>query len=184
MEAFAQDLMARRITVNQIPAKIRGQVLTYLKNQGTMPPRALNPQEQRLADSIKTIEPTLDDLEAIIKEAKLENDNAPIAPRTAWWQYSLMKTAPEGVRGDIIRNSAALQVMGAAPWIQMGRGKYMFEVISKHLPSTEDSPKLLLEKVIFLRKLAERSKKALGIEDEGGAGVDAEVDKILGGPKQ
>jgi len=129
--------------------------------------KALGPTEQRLLDSINTIEPTLDTLEEVIKSSKLENDNTPIAPRIAWAKYKYLKIAPEGARGEIIRNSAALQVMGAAPWIQIGRGKYLFETISNHLPNPEDSPKLLMDKVKFLRKVMADSKKAIlmGVED-------------------
>jgi hypothetical protein len=93
-------------------------------------------------------------------------------------EYKYLKMAPDDpVRGELIRNSAALQVMGAAPWVQIGRGKYLFETISNHLPNPEDSPKLLLDKLKFLRGIMEDSKKAL----EGGTQQNADPMGVLGG---
>ena len=54
--------------------------------------------------------------------------------------------------GNIIRNVALLQIQGAAPWTRIGRSQYTFKVIQKHLPVPTDTPKLLYDKVKWLKE--------------------------------
>lgn len=170
-EEAAQNIHEGSARLLDYPTKMRPAIATAMRKHGWKggvgPLRPLNTQEQRLVDSIDTIEPMLDNLDQAIKQGGLEKDNSPIAPRSAWLAYKYLKIAPsDPIRGELIRDSAALQVMGAAPWIQIGRGKYLFDTISNHLPNPEDSPKLLLDKIKFLRKMMSETKASLGVTGE------------------
>jgi hypothetical protein len=194
VEDKAKDVQSGSAKLTDFPQKERAAISTYLRQHnmkaGSGNLRPLNTTEQRLIDNINTMEPMIGSLEKVIMDAHLERDNSPIAPRRAWWEYRYLNIAPDDpVRGELIRNSAALQVMGAAPWIQIGRGKYLFEAISNHLPNTEDSPKLLMDKLKFLHGVIENSKKSLGVTEEDtrpGGNADqpkgpVDIDKALDG---
>jgi hypothetical protein len=62
---------------------------------------------------------------------------------------------------DIIRSAAALKVMGVAPWTQLGRGKYLYQDITVHLPDPHDTPKQLYEKLQFLKGVIEDAQGSL-----------------------
>lgn len=62
---------------------------------------------------------------------------------------------------DIIRSAAALKVMGVAPWTQLGRGKYLYQDITVHLPDPHDTPKQLYEKLLFLRGVIDDAQGSL-----------------------
>ena len=172
---YAAALAKGEATLSQVPAKQRGAVLDYMRKNGMSPQRKFNAVEQRQQDAIVTMEPMLDSLQTLLESPQpsggtLKNDNSPFASRYEWFKYNTAKIAPDGIRGDLIRQSAALQIMGAAPWVQIGRSKYTYENIIKHLPNPEDSPKLLYDKVKFLRQVLADQQKSLDKAKGGSLG--------------
>lgn len=100
--------------------------------------------DQQIQDSIKTVLPVLEgmkDKNSLIDRGKME---------LAWQQYQHGISPSDPQLGEVIRNIALLQTQGAAPWTRIGRNKYTFEVIQKHLPQPTDTPKLMYDKVRWL----------------------------------
>jgi len=123
----------------------------------------MTPVERQAYDSIKQVEPsvnrTIDFLEktkdADGKPLKEENDTV-FGNRSALMQHMRFKGYKFGVKGDditqqLIKNAAVIQVLGARPWMSMGRGKFVYETIAQHLPSPTDTPALMYDKLTWLR---------------------------------
>lgn len=130
--------------------------------------RKLNSQEQGLLDLTKQIEPKLDQLQKILEDNKLTDKGGilDVAKAQKNFREYQIGLKPDDVSSSIIKAAAALQVMGAAPWMKMGRGKYLFETIKQHLPSPTDSPALLYDKVQFLRSIVDEAKQSLPNQDD------------------
>jgi hypothetical protein len=127
----------------------------------------LNPQERRLLDTARQMEPKVAQLEDLISKAGLQNsDDAIWNKNSAAMQHLRMYAYKAGVKpdqlhADLIKTAAALQVMGAAPWMQMSRSKYMYETVKQHLPSPTDTPALLYDKAQFLHGIITELKDSL-----------------------
>lgn len=87
---------------------------------------------------------------------------------------------PEQSRADLIKNAAAVKILGAAPWVTIGRGKYLYEEIQQHLPSPSDSPGLMYDKVKWLRDnlIAPIEKEINESTMRGGQAIDPNPLKI------
>lgn len=168
IEAMAEDWSQRAM---KPPAKYYSAVREYMRKNGITPMLQLNAQQKAIQDSINTVRPMLDTLDATLDSANLKSDNSPVGSRFAWFEYNRLGMAPGGPKGDLLKQAAALQIMGAAPWVRIGRGKYIYENIVKHLPSPTDSPKNLWEKSQFLRKILDEQEQAL--EKAAGGGMSS-----------
>lgn len=107
--------------------------------------RGVLESDQQLTDSVGNVLPILEKLKdrnSIMDRAKME---------LAWQQYQHGIEPSDPQLGEVIRNVALLQIQGAAPWTRIGRSKYTFDVIQKHLPAPTDTPKLLYDKVKWLK---------------------------------
>lgn len=171
-----RDLAARWRKGDPPPAKVRAQVEQYMEENGIPSGRKLNAQENRVLDLANQTEPKVGQLKKLIEDAGLTGSNDWVfGDRSALMQHLRMFTygkgvAPDKLGGDLIKAAAALQVMGAGPWMQMGRGKYLFETIKQHLPSPTDTPQQLYEKAIFLQSILDEAKGSLDVNDPGKAG--------------
>lgn len=166
------------------PAKYQAAVEQYMEENNLKAKVKLNAKEQNLLDVTKQISPKLDQLKSIIEKSGLEKENGAWdvimqRGRVLGYKYGMK---PEQTRADIIKAAAALQVMGAAPWMQLGRGKYMFETISQHLPKATDSPALLYDKVNFLQSIVDEAQESLPQTDAPN-NIDDALDKLFG-PKK
>jgi hypothetical protein len=127
----------------------------------------LNPQERRLLTSARQMEPMVKKLEDLIDGAGLKESDAAIMDKnSAVMQHLRMYgykagVKPDQLHADLIKTAAALQVMGAAPWMQMSRSKYMYETVKQHLPSPTDTPALLYDKAQFLHGIITDLKESL-----------------------
>ena len=67
----------------------------------------------------------------------------------AWEQYKhgFAPTSPEGAS---LQQVAAIGIMGAAPWMRLGRNRYTFQVIQQHLPQPTDTPALAYSKIKWM----------------------------------
>ncbi len=107
--------------------------------------RSVLESDQQLTDSVGQVLPLLEkmkDKNSLIDRGKME---------LAWQQYKHGMSPSDPELGEVIRNVALLQIQGAAPWTRIGRSKYTFDVIQKHLPAPTDTPKLLYDKVKWLK---------------------------------
>lgn len=126
-------------TAPQYPGKTLGPSKLNAADRGVLE------SDQQLTDSVNTVLPTLEkikDRNSLADRAKME---------IAWQQYKHGMEPSDPQLGEIIRNVALLQIQGAAPWTRIGRSKYTFDVIQKHLPAPTDTPKLLYDKVKWLK---------------------------------
>lgn len=183
VDAYVEDLLAHRIKLSDVPSKVRGQVLEQIKGQGGLPPRTLNAQEQRELDAIKVVKPNITKLQDVITKAGALGQNSiadMVRARGQFMEYQAGKM-PEGPRKDMIKAAAALQVMGAAPWVALGRGKYMYETIVQHLPKPTDTPALLNDKLNFLRGIMEDAESTMDQDTGIGDDTDEQIIKALGG---
>lgn len=166
------------------PAKYQAAVEQYMEEHEMKAKVKLTAKEQGLADLTKQIQPKIDQLKTIIEKSGLENENGAwdnIMQRGRMMGYKF-GIKPEQTRADIIKSAAALQVMGAAPWMQLGRGKYMFETIVQHLPKPTDSPALLHDKAMFLQSIIDDARESLP-QTDAPATLDDALDNIFG-PKK
>lgn len=164
------------------PAKYKADVEQYMDEHGMKGKVKLSPQEQRLKDVIQQIDPKISQLEKIITDNKLQNEGGIGATIGQHYQFGKYKAGmkPDQVNSDLIKAASALQVMGAAPWMQIGRGKYMFETISQHLPKAGDSPALLYDKAQFLKGIIDEAKQALPDSSDSGQNIDSVLDEVFG----
>lgn len=150
------------------PAKYQAEVEQYMDEHNIGVKTKLNPAEQRLLDLTNQIAPKVAQLKKAIEDAGLQNENSFIFSNHSslmqhlrfYGQYK-RGVNPERVTGELIRLAAALQVMGAGPWMQIGRGKYMFETITQHLPTPTDTPALLYNKAQFLEGIVDEARASL-----------------------
>lgn len=166
------------------PTKYRAPVEEYMEDNKINTKVKLSPKEQALKDVIQQIEPKVSQLEKIIEDNKLQGKGGLGAAIGSHYQFSKYKAGlkPDQVNADVIKAAAALQVMGAAPWMQLGRGKYMFETISKHLPNPTDSPALLYDKAKFLKGIVDEAKDSLpdSSSNSGQQNIDSVLDEVFG----
>ena len=155
------------------PAKYQAAVEEYMEQHGMKPGVKLTAQEQRIFDLTKQIEPKIDQLKSLIEKNNLQDAGGPLDKFESWreWTVYSMGMKPEQLRSDLIKASAALRVMGAAPWMSIGRGKYLYEEVSKHLPNPSDSPGLLYDKAQFLKGIIDEARDSL---PENAVGVGGE----------
>lgn len=161
------------------PTKYQAAVEEYMEDNKMTAKVKLSPQEQRLKDVIQQIDPKVSQLEKIITDNKLQEEGGIGASASQHYQFGKYKMGikPDQTHADLIKAAAALQVMGAAPWMQIGRGKYMFETISQHLPTPTDSPALLYDKAQFLKGIIDEAKQAL--PDSGSNSGQGDIDSVL-----
>jgi hypothetical protein len=136
----------------------------------------MTPQERQMYDSIKIAEPMVDRLTKFIEDNHLQDqnsyifgDHSALAQHMRFYGYQ-KGVEPEKVTSTLIKDAAALKVMGARPWMSMGRGKYLYEDIVQHLPQPTDTPGQLYSKVSWLRdNVLEDAKQSLaGYVQPGG----------------
>jgi hypothetical protein len=98
-----------------------------------------------------------DDLIKFLEQNKLTNENNMIfGPHSAFmqhirfWAYQNgMK--PEQVSQMLFQSGGTVDVLGAAPWARIGRGRYLFDTIQVHLPKPSDTPAKMYENAKWLR---------------------------------
>jgi hypothetical protein len=150
------------------PAKHQDDVELYMFQHGMKAKTKLNNQEQLVKDSIKQVTPMVDRMVKFLEENNLTQENSwvfgnhsAMMQHLRNWGYQRGKK-PEPVTAELIKDSAAIQVMGARPWMTMGRSKYMYETVKQHLPNQTDTPGLLYDKLVWLRdNVLEDAKSSL-----------------------
>jgi len=144
----------------------------------------MTPQERQVYDTIKQVEPsvqrTIDFLEQTKDsqgKALNEENNYVFGDRSALMQHLRMRgykfgTKQEDITQQLIKNAALIQVLGARPWMTMGRGKFIYETIAQHLPSPTDTPANMYDKLTWLRDnvLADAKGSLAGYVQPGAAG--------------
>ena len=134
----------------------------------------MTPQERQVYDTIKQVEPSVTRTIDYLEQTKnsdgqplKEENNYIFGDRSALMQHLRLRgykfgTKQEDITQNLIKNAALLQVLGARPWMSMGRGKYMYEVVSQHLPQPSDTPAQLYDKLTWLRdNVLEDAKQSL-----------------------
>jgi hypothetical protein len=123
--------------------------------------KPLSATERRALGDIKQIQSRIDLTMALFDRAPdLKQDNSPIAPATNWLEYSKGHFAPsDPIRLKLIQDAAFLSLKGAAPFVTLGRGKFLLEQAQKHLPLPNDSPKLIYDKIVWLKEAAAEAGK-------------------------
>jgi hypothetical protein len=160
---WAQSLADGQHKASEVPTKLRTAVNSYMRANGMKVKKQLNAQQQALTDTIKQIAPKVQTLKNYLETNKLTERNSIgdiIGAQLAWRQYKSGQKPAEPY-ATLIKNAAALKVMGAAPWVRLGRGRYMYEEIVQHLPSPTDSPALLYNKMQFLQTILDEANAAL-----------------------
>lgn len=136
----------------------------------------MTPQERQQYESIKSLEPMVTRLRTFIEKNKLEGENNYIfGDHSALVQHLRSRgykfgVAQEPKTQELIKDAAAISIMGAAPWVRIGRGKYTLEQIQQHLPKQTDTPGNIYDKVTWLQdEVLENAKNSLsGLTPPGG----------------
>ncbi len=110
-------------------------------------------QDKQQLESSKQIISAVDDLMPILEARKNEGglwDAGKAQANFAAYKMGLPTADPQDVK--IFENAALLNVIGASIWSRLGRSKYTFEAIRQHLPNPTDTPKLMYDKVKWLKE--------------------------------
>jgi len=147
--------------------------------------KQMNPQERQIYDSVRGMEPMINRTVTFLEQTKdasgkpLKDENDLVfGNRSALMQHLRFKgyqfgQSQEAATQQLIKNAAALQIMGAAPWRNIaGRSKYSYEVIIQHLPRPTDTPGQLYDKITWLRDnvIPDVKQSLAGYETPGGSG--------------
>lgn len=109
-------------------------------------------QDKQVLESSKQIVSSIDDLLPILEKKKDDNNIFDLAKQRIEFEKYKHGIAPDDpAMAKMFENSALLGVIGAAIWSRLGRSRYTFEVIQQHLPHPTDSPKLMYDKVKWLK---------------------------------
>jgi hypothetical protein len=143
----------------------------------------MTPQERQVYDTIKQVEPSVQRTLDFLEQTK-DSDGKPLMSENAYVfgdRSALMQQLrfrgykfgekQEDISQQLIKNAALIQVLGARPWMTMGRGKFIYETIAQHLPSPTDTPANMYDKLRWLKdNVLEDAKGSLaGYVHPGGA---------------
>jgi hypothetical protein len=153
-------------------AKDKPYVEKYMADHDMQPVQKPTATERKLQDDLKKVEPMVDRLQSFLEDNKLtEAGSGGLFSPSSWGEKAKVQKAWEeyahGIPpkdkqlGQLIKYAAAIKIMGAAPWMSIGRGRYLFSEVVKHLPSETDTPAQLYEKVNFYRDILEDAKASL-----------------------
>lgn len=109
-------------------------------------------QDRQVLESSKQIISAVDDLLPQLEAIKNQNGPLDLAKQDMEFGKYKLGMNPSGDWANIFENAALLDVVGASIWSRIGRSRYTFEVIRQHLPKPTDSPKLMYEKVKWLKE--------------------------------
>lgn len=170
---YAESVRRGDMTLPQVPQKIRGEVIQFMHGHGETPGRKRNADEIKQLHNVNRMEPVVSRLQSSIENARLQDKNGWLDIAKAqknWFLYSHGKKPPEPY-ATLIKNAAALRIQGAAPWVSIGRGKYLYGEIVKHLPDPQwDTPGQLYDKMQFFRQILQDAKQDLHADEQGSAG--------------
>lgn len=117
--------------------------------------KPLGTVERQTLESTAQLVPAADRILAAIDKYQAQDSNSwgdSVSSFVAWQQYNRFHRLPSNpLRRALIKDIALSQVIGAAPWTKVGRGKYMYEVIKPHLPDPLDTPANLYIKALWLK---------------------------------
>lgn len=153
-------------------AKDSPAVETYMRANNMVPGVKPTADEIKQADNIRKVEPMVGRLTNFLESNKLtdEGRGGMLSPSAMWERGKMQKAWEEYAHGlppkdkqlgQLIKYAAALKVMGAAPWMTIGRSRYAYEQVVQHLPETTDTPAQLYDKVNFFHTVLEDSKGSL-----------------------
>ena len=172
---YAESVRRGDMKLPQVPQKIRGDVLTYMHTHGETPGRARNADEIKQLHNVNRMEPVVARLQQAIEKAHMQERNGWMDIARAqknWALYSHGKKPPEPY-ATLIKNAAALRIQGAAPWVSIGRGRYLYAEIVKHLPDPAwDTPAQLYDKMQFLKGILDDAKQDLHADEQGAGPTD------------
>jgi hypothetical protein len=144
----------------------------------------MTPQERQVYDTIKQVEPSVNRTIDFLENTKdsggkplAEENDLVFGNRSALMNHLRMRGYKFGQKQDdisqqLIKNAALIQVLGARPWMTMGRGKFIYETIAQHLPAPTDTPANMHDKLVWLRDnvLTDAKDSLAGYVQPGGAG--------------
>jgi hypothetical protein len=162
-------------------AKDKPFVEKYMDEHQMQPVQKPTAVERKLNDDLKKVEPMVDKLESFLQDDKLteEGKGGMFSPsawmerskvQKAWEEYSHGLPPKDKQLGQLIKYAAAIKIMGAAPWMSIGRGRYIYSEVVQHLPEPTDTPAQLYEKVQFFRTILDDARGSLPSSLTGGGG--------------
>lgn len=182
----AIDAMAKDWVVNgvQPPPKYRPYVQSYMKENNLQALTEETAQTKNTRAAIKDVMPVLDRLDTLLAAQKDKNSWLDVVKQAGrYGSYVMGKKVEDPVEAEKLRLEAFVRIAGAAPWIKVGRGKYIYEEIIKHLPNpSRDTPALAYDKIqglkqIFREELARPEYKETGqVGNMGGMQSPSQAD--------
>lgn len=169
----AKDVQSGVMTLKDLPTKERSAVATYMREHKMEASPKFTADERKRQDQFKQIEPMIGRMANIFEQNpglqdqgrggmfSLDAWTSRSKTEKAWQEYSHGLPPADKTLGELIRRAAAIKVMGAGPWMSIGRGKYLYSEIVQHLPATNDTPAQLYDKLQFYRDILEDAKNAL-----------------------
>lgn len=133
-----------------------------------------------MLESGKQIISSIDDLLPILEKRKDQGgiwDATKQYAQFEAYKHGLPPSDPELTK--IFENSALLGVVGASIWSRIGRSRYTFEIIQQHLPKPTDTPKLMYDKVKWLKDNVVPAAQEAIKNPQPDAGGDDSVDQFL-----
>ena len=165
VKSYADRVQNGDLRLDQVPAKQRGRVSVYLDSLGVKPPVVLSAEAQKTIEATK---PVLDQINAAMKALEpLKDDNTPTwVPGSAFFDdYVKYKAGASSQYAGLIANLSMSSILGASRILKGGggvRAKAIFEEAQQHTPKVgKDSPKLIYEKLLQMKKSIENGNAAL-----------------------
>jgi hypothetical protein len=165
---------------------MRGKVLVQAR-MSSLPVKftKLPAGQQKMSDSISDIGAALDDGLQILEAHKGENSAGDYG--TALLEgakYKMGIATDDPLYKQINKIGNFVKIIGATPYTQIGRGKYLFEEIQKHLPQPgKDTPQLMYEKMQTLHTLFGQMQDTIEKGSWKQMGGAPKAPNASGGPK-
>jgi hypothetical protein len=166
VSTWAKRYQQGDVTIAQVPKELKTEVIEA--TAGLPIARKLNNQQLQVFETLGQMSPILDKFtKGINKYIELNpdyEDDTGWAGVTNWLSakvtagvYRAGAEPSDEARAELMREAAALSVMGAAPWVRIGRGRWTYEQIQQHLPQIGDTPAKMRENAKFLGEIASDS---------------------------
>jgi hypothetical protein len=120
--------------------------------------KQMSPVERKSYDSLRLMEPMVENVMKFIEDNKLEKENDLVfGDRSALMQHLRQKgyafgQKQEPITQKLFKDMGVLAVQGAAPFMTMGRSVKMYEEVAKHLPKQTDTPSNLYDKLKWMHE--------------------------------
>lgn len=168
------------------PEKYVGMVTNLMQKYNLVPMTEETVAYKNARSAILDVMPLLDKLQKDLEPQKDVNSYLASAKQFGkFMNYQYLGQKPDNENdADIMQIASFAKIAAAAPWAKIGRGKYIYEQVQKHLPNPAmDSPANMYDKTIRLKQIfqdeLQRSPSRSGDAWAGYPGSETALGKVV-----